>query len=71
MDSMNLIEEKIARVADLLEQISDVDRVIAVYEKDEVGIMKSQYLRRRNQFLNELKLLLGELNIRPDDLIAA
>ncbi len=55
----------------LLEQISDVDRVIAVHEKDEVGIMKSQYLRRRNQFLNELKLLLGELNIRPDDLIAA
>ena len=67
----NLIEGKIARVADLLEQISDVDRVIAVHENDEVGIMKSQYLRRRIQFLNELKVLLGELNIQPDDLMAA
>jgi len=67
----NSIKEKIARVADLLEQISDVDRVIDVHENDEVGIMKSQYLRRRSQFLNELKVLLGELNIKPDDLIAA
>ena len=71
MQVNTLIKQRIARVADLLEQISDVDRVIAVHEKDEVGIMKSQYLRRRNQFLNELKLLLGELNIQPDDLIAA
>ena len=71
MKGVNIIEEKIARVADLLEQISDVDRVIAVHENDEVGIMKSQYLRRRSQFLNELKVLLGELNIQPDDLMAA
>lgn len=71
MNSANLIEKRIARVADLLEQISDVDRMIGVHEADEVGIMKSQYLRRRNQFLNELKVLLGELNIQPDDLMAA
>ena len=71
MKGIKLIEEKIARVADLLEQISDVDRMIAVHESGEVGIMKSQYLRRRNQFLNELKVLLGELNIQPSDLIAA
>ena len=44
----NSIKEKITRVADLLEQISDVDRVIAVHENDEVDIMKSQYLRRRS-----------------------
>ncbi len=68
MDSVNLIEKKIARVADLLEQISDVDRMIAIHD---AGIMKSQYSRRRNQFLNELKVLLGELNIQPKDLIAA
>jgi len=70
MDGLKILNEKIARVADLLEQISDVDRMIGIHKDDETGIMKSQYQRRRSQFLKELRLLLGELNIQPQDLAA-
>ncbi len=64
------IDEKIIRVADLLEQIKSVNDRIKVHEDDQTGILKNQYLFRRDEFLTELNHILKDFNIAVADLAA-
>ena len=66
----NKVDEKIIRVADLLEQIKSVDEMIQVHSEDATRIMKNQYEYRRSSFLKELGIILKDFNIRPADLVA-
>lgn len=72
MNNKEHIEEKIIRVADLLEQIKSVDTMIDLHKlkNDEEDIMLLQYQYRREVFLKELSSALTELNIKPTDLAA-
>lgn len=72
MKDLEIMDERIIKVADLLEQITSVDEMIALHEQkgDREDIMLIQYQYRREQFLKELRTILEELNIKPKDLAA-
>lgn len=72
MKDLEIMDERIIKVADLLEQITSVDEMIALHEQkgDREDIMLIQYQYRREQFLKELRSILEELNIKPKDLAA-
>ncbi len=72
MKDLDILDEKIIRVADILEQIKSVDEMISLHKEkgDDQDIMLQQYQYRRELFLKELKDLLSELNIQPADLAA-
>lgn len=72
MKKVKIIDEQILRATDLLEQIKSVNAMIALHQQkeDQEDIMLIQYQYRREKFLKELTVLLGELNISPNDLAA-
>jgi len=72
MKDLEIMDERIIKVADLLEQITSVDEMIALHEQkgNREDIMLIQYQYRREQFLKELRSILEELNIKPKDLAA-
>lgn len=72
MKDLEILDERIIRVTDLLEQIKSVDEMIYLHKQkeDEEDIMLIQYQYRRGQFLKELRSILEELNIKPKDLAA-
>ncbi|SEQ68822.1 hypothetical protein [Neolewinella agarilytica] len=63
-----LVSEKAIRVADVLEQIDSVNRMISIHTDDE--FMKSQYEFRRRNFMEELKTYLGEFDVQLKDVAA-
>lgn len=63
-----VISEKAARVLDLLEQIEAVNEMINLHEDD--SFMKSQYIYRKEEFIKELVIQLGEYDIEKEDLAA-
>lgn len=63
-----LISERAIRVADVLEQIDSVNRMIKIHNDDE--FMKGQYEYRKRNFLEELKFCLSEFNIHLNDIAA-
>lgn len=64
-----VISEKAARVLDLLEQIDDVNKMIELHKDDQ--FMKDQYVYRKENFVKELVIQLGEFSIEKEDLVAA
>lgn len=54
----DLISKEAAKILDLLEQIQSVNEMIELHEKD--AFMQDQYKYRKEQFVKELVLLLGE-----------
>lgn len=70
MDAIEIKDEKILRVADLLEQIRDVNRMIELHRKDEDSFMLDQYKYRRNKFVKELGEILEDFEINLSDLAA-
>jgi len=70
MDALEIKDEKILRVADLLEQIQDVNRMIELHREDEDSFMIDQYRYRRNKFVKELGEILEEFEINLNDLAA-
>lgn len=72
MNEIEILDERIARVADLLKQIKSVDEMIALHKQknDEQDIMLLQYHYRRENILKALRKSLQELNIKPPDLAA-
>lgn len=63
-----VISEKAARVLDLLEQIDAVNEMISLHEGD--SFMKDQYVYRKEEFIKELVIQLGEYRIEKEDLAA-
>lgn len=72
MKDLEIMDERIVKVVDLLEQIKSVDEMIGLHKQkgDEEDIMLIQYQYRREKFIKELSLILEELNIKPGDLAA-
>lgn len=72
MKELEVMDERILRATDLLEQIKSVDEMINLHQQkgNPEDLMLIQYQYRRGEFLKELTLLLGELNISPSDLAA-
>ena len=72
MKDLEIMDERIIRVVDLLEQIKSLDEMINLHRQkgDEEDIMLIQYQYRREKHLKALRLMLEELNIRPSDLAA-
>lgn len=58
------IDEKIARVADILEQVDKLNHMIE-FHRDHSGeiSMARQYEEMRGEFLNELRDILSNFNI--------
>lgn len=63
-----VISEKAARVVDLLEQIDSVNKMIELHKDD--SFMMDQYVYRKEEFVKELMIQLGEYDIRKEDLAA-
>lgn len=63
-----LISEKAIRVADVLERIDSVNRMISVHTDDD--FMRSQYEFRRSNFMEELKTYLSEFDLHLKDIAA-
>lgn len=59
------IDDKTARVSDILEQIDRLNTMI-LFHRDESGeeSMRKQYESMRHDFLQELKVLLASLDIK-------
>ena len=68
MSEQELLDSKAVRVIDLLEQIKSVSQMVALHEGDD--FMIDQYQYRKQLFLQELKELLADYNILPEDLAA-
>jgi len=64
-------DERIIRIADNLEQIKSVDKMIHIHQNDKDDIMLSQYKYRRDKFVKEIGKLLIELKIEPQELMVA
>jgi len=71
MEDLKINDERIIRIADNLEQIKSVDKMIILHQDDKDNIMLSQYKYRRNQFVKEISKLLVELDIEPRELLVA
>jgi len=63
-----IISEKAARVLDLLEQIEAVNNMVNLHKDD--LFMRDQYAYRKQEFIKELIVILGEYNIAKEDLAA-
>lgn len=72
MNELEISDNRIIRVADLLEQIKSVDEMINLHKQkeNEDDLMLIQYRYRREQYLKELRATLKDLNINPTDLAA-
>ena len=72
MNELEVSDNRIVRVADLLEQIKSVDEMISLHRQkgNEDDLMLIQYQYRREQHLKELRATLEDLNIKPADLAA-
>ena len=68
-DTFELKDERIIRVADNLEQIQLINKMIDYHKNDEDDLMRSQYIYKRDRFLKEIGELLIELSIKPTELI--
>ena len=68
-----VIEEKTARVSDILEQVEQLNHMIE-FHKNQSGeeSMRRQYEDMRNEFLKELKAILAsfKINIQIKDIAA-
>ncbi len=62
------VNEKAARVLDLLEQIESVNEMIAAHEGD--SFMQDQYIFRKEEFVKALGVQLSEFKIELSDLAA-
>lgn len=63
-NTSNIVNEKIVRVSDILEQIDDLNKMIDLHSKHaKNGSMHSQYLYMKKKFVNELNSILQEFKL--------
>jgi len=70
MEEVEILNDNILRVADLLEQIQDVNRMIELHQRDDDLLMHRQYQYRKAQFLLELNKILEGFKIHVADMAA-
>jgi len=70
MSQRDLVKDEIAQVIDILERITDLNRMIDLHKEDKDDLMIGQYEHLRTKLIKEFKGLLSEFNISPSDLAA-
>lgn len=64
MGSSKVIDEKIIRVSDILEQIDEINKMVEIHKGEkENNSMLAQYEFMRDQFVKELDSILKEFQI--------
>ena len=63
MSSSNIVNDKIVRVSDILEQIDELNKMIKAHEDNADSSMFKQYQYMKNQFLQELNSILNDFQI--------
>jgi len=64
MDASQISNQKIARVTDILEQIEELNKMIDLNKDSENNSMLSQYEFMKTKFIEELKVILQEFQIK-------
>ncbi len=63
MSNSNIVNDKIVRVSDILEQIDELNKMIKIHEDNSESSMLKQYQYMKNQFLSELNSILNDFQI--------
>jgi len=64
MDNQVVLDEKVARVSDILTQVKELNKMIDLHHKQSKDhFMANQYIDMKNRFLEELKEILSEYEI--------
>lgn len=64
MDNSQIVDEKIARVTDILEQVEGLNKMIELHKSDlGSSSMLAQYQYMRKEFIQELNTLLQEYQL--------
>ena len=70
MNDDKLLDENLARVLDILEQVKELNKMIDLHQaKSKDNFMVNQYQDMKNRFLEELKGILSdyEINVQIED----
>ena len=63
MSNSNIINDKIVRVSDILEQIDELNKMIKVHEDNSESSMLEQYQYMKKEFVDELNKILIDFQI--------
>ncbi len=70
MENSIEINERVGRMADILQQLQDLKKLIKLHSDNGSNLMKEQYEFRRKKLLKELSDILLEFEITPTELAA-
>lgn len=63
MSNSNIINDKIIRVSDILEQIDGLNKMIKLHQDNSESSMLAQYESMKQEFLDELNKILIDFQI--------
>ena len=63
MSNSNIVNDKIVRVSDILEQIDELNKMIKVHQDNSETSMLEQYEYMKKEFLNELNSILTDFQL--------
>lgn len=63
MSNSNIVNDKIVRVSDILEQIDELNKIIKIHQDNSDNSMLKQYEFMKNEFVVELNQILSEFQI--------
>jgi len=63
MSNSNIINDKIVRVSDILEQIDELNKMIKIHQDNSEGSMLQQYEFMKKGFVDELNKILIDFQI--------
>ncbi len=63
MSNSNIVNDKIVRVSDILEQIDGLNKMIKIHEENSNSSMLEQYQYMKSQFLSELNVILNDFQL--------
>jgi len=64
MENSQISNQKIIRVSDILEQIDELNKMIELNKNSENDSMLKQYQYMRDEFIQELRTILHEFQIK-------
>ncbi len=70
MEEMLDINPQIGRLADILEQVRDLNRLIKLHRQKDNQFMLKQFEFRKSKLMDELREILMSFEISPADLAA-
>jgi len=64
MNTSNLVNDKIVRVTDILEQVDELNKMIKVHQNNSDKSMLTQYEFMKTEFVEELHKILNDFQIK-------